>query len=490
MRTFVSIFALLCLLYSCSEDKVVSNKIISNADWIQKGTRFCSNSNEILAFGAVNIKQLLNKGIYNSELGQSGILPLGMIDDYKDALFTELPLYYTIHANSALTMLPSISILARHKNREQLIKTIKKDLTINKSITKGDVEVLFFDNFTIGIGLNNTIFILHDRISELKKIKLIQDSFKSIDIERQDNAVTEILSASKDITISLNAGYIQDLVLKILNQSEGTASSFDSKVALHLSFENGKIEIQNKNYLNNEMLSWNLFGSNSKRLIAKLGAGSPVAALLANVNVSELERLKNNYFEDGISNTLQNTNIDQIFLGLIPNELSVIEALISKDGINSYFDGNIALGAYSSDQIHTEYSGFVGIGSSLADIIKLEIKPFIGLLASTNITDSTFSIYTSELNGPQNKSAPLKLPKGTESLGNAPISCFMDFDRFPLKDLFMAEAIPLIDLLSIGTFNANMTNSQLTLYMNDSQTNSLTQICNSIPSLLIRLAFS
>ena len=38
------------------------------------------------------------------------------------------------------------------------------------------------------------------------------------------------------------------------------------------------------------MLSWNLFGSNSKRLIAKLGAGSPVAALLANVNVSELER--------------------------------------------------------------------------------------------------------------------------------------------------------------------------------------------------------
>ena len=54
----------------------------------------------------------------------------------------------------------------------------------------------------------------------------------------------------------------------------------------------------------------------------------------------------------------------------------------------------------------------------------------------------------------------------------------------------MEEAITLIDLLSIGTFNANMTNSQLTLYMNDSQTNSLTQICNSIPSLLIRLAFS
>ena len=489
MRTFVSIFALLCLLYSCSEDEVISNKIISNSDWIKKGTRFCSNSKELLAFGSVNIKQLLNKGIYNSELGQSGLLPLGMIDDYKEALFTELPFYYTVHAGSALTMLPRISILARHKNRELLIKTIKKDLTINKSITKGDLEVLFFDDFTIGIGLDNAVFMLHDRISELKKIKLIQNSFKSIDIENKDNTVTEILSASKDITLTFNAGNIQDLGIKILNQSEEATTSFDSKVALHLSFENGKIQIQNKNYLSNEVLSWNLFGNDSKALISELGAGSPVAAFLANINISELERLKNNYFEEGISNTLQNSNIDQMLLGLIPNELSVIEALISKDGLNSYFDGNIAIGAYSSDRIHTEYSAFLGIGSSLSAIINQEIKPFMGLLASTNITDSTFSLYTSELNGPQNKTAPLILPRGAETLGNSPLSCFVDFDRFPLKDLFMAEALPIIELLSMATINASMTNSELTLFMNDSQTNSLTQICNSIPSLLIRLAF-
>lgn len=489
MRTFVSIFALLCLLNSCSEDEVISNTVISNTDWIQKGTRFCSNSKELLAFGSINIKQLLNKGIYNSELGESGLLPLGMIDDYKEALFTELPFYYTVHAGSSLTMLPRISILARHKNRELLIKTIKKDLNINKSTTQGDLEVLFFDDFTIGIGMDNAVFMLHDRISELKKIKLIQNSFKSIDIENQDNTVKEILSASKDITLTFNAGNIQDLGIKILNQSEGANTSFDSKVALHLSFENGKIKIQNKNYLSNEVLSWNLFGSDSKSLISELGAGSPVATFLAKINITELERLKNKYFEDGISNTLQNSNIDQMLLGFIPNELSVIEALISKDGLNSYFDGNIAIGAYSSDRIHTEYSAFLGIGSSLAAIIKQEIKPLMGLLASTNITDSTFSMYTSQLNGPQNKTAPLKLPKGAETLGNSPISCYMDFNRFPLKDLFMAEALPIIELLSMGTINANMTNSELTLYMNDSKTNSLTQICNSIPSLLIRLAF-
>ena len=256
-----------------------------------------------------------------------------------------------------------------------------------------------------------------------------------------------------------------------------------------MSFENGKIKIQNKNYLSNEVLSWNLFENDSKALISELGAGSPVAAFLANINISELERLKNNYFEDGISNTLQNSNIDQMLLGLIPNELSVIEALISKDGLNSYFDGNIAIGAYSSDRIHTEYSAFLGIGSSLSAIINQEIKPFMGLLASTNITDSTFSLYTSELNGPQNKTAPLILPRGAETLGNSPLSCFVDFDRFPLKDLFMAEALPIIELLSMATINASMTNSELTIYMNDSQTNSLTQICNSIPSLLIRLAF-
>jgi hypothetical protein len=98
-------------------------------------------------------------------------------------------------------------------------------------------------------------------------------------------------------------------------------------------------------------------------------------------------------------------------------------------------------------------------------------------------------MYTSSLNGPQNKTAPLKLPRGAERLGDSSISCFMDFDRFPLEDLFMAEALPIIELLSMGTINANMTNSELTLFMNDSQTNSLTQICNSIPSLLIRLAF-
>ena len=143
MRIFISFILVVLFLSSCSNEEETTKNNISSADWVQKGTKFCSNSNDVIAFGAINLEQLLSKGIYKSELGQSGLLPISMIDDYKKVLFTELPFYYTVYAKPELTKLPRITILARHKNRERLIKTLKKDLSINKRSTAGALEILF-----------------------------------------------------------------------------------------------------------------------------------------------------------------------------------------------------------------------------------------------------------------------------------------------------------------------------------------------------------
>jgi hypothetical protein len=489
MRIFISFILVVLFLSSCSNEEETTKNNISSADWVQKGTKFCSNSNDIIAFGAINLEQLLSKGIYKSELGQSGLLPISMIDDYKKVLFTELPFYYTVYAKPELTKLPRITILARHKNRERLIKTLKKDLSINKRSTAGALEILFFDRFTIGIGPSNLVLMIHDRLSEKEIIDSIEKSFEALESKPENQKTREILEESKDLSLAVNIGNIQDMAMQTFLKTDTSSQIFDSKIAIHLSFKDGKIELENKNYLSDEILAWGILEENSKVMLSKLGAGTPAAAFLANINVSALEGLKEKYLENGIANTLQDSGLDKSLLDLIPNELAVIEALLAKDGIQSYTDGKLALAAYSSDKIHTEYSAFLGIGANLAPLLKTELEPLTGLFGEVTLTDSSLAIYTSSNNGAQDQSSLLRLSPDLNELGSAPLSGFVDFDLMPLEESLIKESKPIVALLSKGILNVNTTGSSIIVTMHDTKTNALTQICNTIPGIIIGSIF-
>ena len=49
--------------------------------------------------------------------------------------------------------------------------------------------------------------------------------------------------------------------------------------------------------------------SSSKKILTELGPGKPSAGFLANVNVDEIQKLWNEYYPDGIINTLMEMNL-------------------------------------------------------------------------------------------------------------------------------------------------------------------------------------
>ena len=126
----------------------------------------------------------------------------------------------------------------------------------------------------------------------------------------------------------------------------------------------------NKNYLSKKLTESNLFAKNSKQMVNKLGAGSPIAALTLALDMQGLEKLKRQYLPKSISNTIQDSDLDPSLKNLVPKELSIIEAFIQKDGIQNYINGNVAFGQYSNDGTHMEYSAYLGIGSGFAEILK------------------------------------------------------------------------------------------------------------------------
>jgi hypothetical protein len=100
-------------------------------------------------------------------------------------------------------------------------------------------------------------------------------------------------------------------------------------------------------------------------------------------------------------------------------------------------------------------------------------------------------LYTSEVNGPQNNVNKLQLKPQFEALGAKPISAFWDIEQNPYKELFKNDIVTerILELLKHMTLNADLTGGELMITMKDEQENSMTQIANLIPSLVLGSIF-
>ena len=510
MRIYVAILSIVCLLFSCSNEKESEPKTPSIEIWQKEAIAFLSNETSLLSFGAINIDQILTKAIYDSKLSESGLVPEDMIEDYSKVIYTQLPMYYAIknvamanvsavHINNPDAELilkdittPEVVLVCKIKSASLAIETMKKDFQMGEIIEENGVKFLFNRDVKIGLTENEMIISMSQNNDNKRAKTAIKNTIDGLKSKKNKSEIAQTIAAKDDITFAINMEEIHKSLTNVMHSEVSEPNELlKGAIAMHLSFEKGKIVLTNKNYLPKQVLGLNIFAKDSKAMLKKLGAGSPITAITLALDMQGLEKLQKQYLPKSISNAIQDSELDANIKNLIPRELSVIEAFIQKNGVQNYIDGNLAFGEYLVDEKNTEYSAYLGIGPDLEEILKNEFNPMKGFFHSLEIDDTRMELYTSEINGPQNNISTLQLKPEFKDLGAKPISAFLDIESHPYKELLGNDKVTerIFDLCKHITLNADLKGGILVLTMKDEQSNAMTQIANLIPSLIFGSLF-
>ena len=493
MRIYIALLGTVCLLLACSTEEKNASKIHSKVIWQTEATAFLSSETNLISFGVVDINQLLTKSIYDSELSESGLVPLDMIDDYSKVIRTDLPIYYAVKSDTTGDLTDAeLVVVCKIKDPDLAFETMNKDFQIGELIHENDVKFILENDIKIGLTKSEMIFLISENITNDQAKFSIHNTIEALQSNKTNKDIREIITAQEDIISALNIEAVQKFVSSVSQTGDLESNkNMTGTITMRLSFEKGRVIMTNKNYLSKEFTECNLFAENSKQMLSKLGAGSPIAALTLSLDLEGLEKLKRQYLPKSISNTIQDSDLDPSLKNLVPKELSVIEAFIQKDGIQNYINGNLALGQYSNDSIHSEYSIYLGIGKGFAQILKNEFNPMRGFFHSLEIDDTKMELYTSKENGQQNWTNTLQLKPEFKDLGGKPISAFLDIERHPFKELLLNDKVSkrIAELLKHVTLNADLEGGELIITMKDEQTNAITQIANLIPSLILGSIF-
>lgn len=493
MRIYIAFLGIVCLLFSCTNSENEIPETPSKDNWQKEAIAFLSNETNLLSFGAIDLDELLKKAIYDSKLSESGLVPLDMIEDYTKVIYTELPIYYSVQSNlkGGITS-PEVLVVGKIKNVDLVIEAIKKDFQIGEVIEENGVKYLFENDIKIGLTQNEIIVFISENKNNKDAKLAIQNTIDGLKSKKTNSEIAKAIGAKEDFTFALNVEQIQRSIASLMSNKVLKSNKIvKGTVALHVSFEKGRIVLTNKNYLPKELIASNLFAKNSKEMLNKLGAGSPIAAITLAIDMKGVEKFQKQYLPKSISNSIQDSNLDPDIKNLVPRELSVIEALLQKDGLQEYTDGNLAYGEYLIDGKYTEYSAYMGIGPGLEEVLKNEFYPITGFLHSLKIDETQIALYSSEQNGPQNNTNTLQLRPQFKDLGKKPISAFFDIERHPYKELLINNKTSerIVGLLKHMTLNADLSEGKLIITMKDEQTNAMTQIANLIPSIVLGSIF-
>jgi len=513
MYKITFLITLLVICFSCSneDDKEkkketsVGKPAATDLTMQNNAISFISNQDDVLAYGSIKLNQLLNKAYYDSDISKSDLVSSAVakqaieeIERIKSYIDVGIPIYYLIKGSDDINNLEFIAFGGINDSKA-IIKEIKTNMP-SLSIKEHKNFTLLQDR-EIALAVSKDRFIV--RGSSNRQARNLSTKFKDYFNSfsgKADPTVKAIFDKSKDATIAYDYGKIMSLTEQLMLTENiditelNWMKDIDLTTSMDLAFEKGSISISTNLY-SEEMQKWNLMSSSSKKILTKLGPGKPSAGFLANVNVDEIQKLWNVYYPDGIINTLMEMNLGPEFENQIPEELAAIEATLMKDGLKSFFGGEIGIMLYgipneASGQL-LKMSAYMNIGSNIKDLIdENDIKNGIMIKDEFSIDFQDDHISVSSKNHAPDGKGP-ELSSKFSNFGKAPISAFIDLAQIPTNDLprELSDFESLIEMLDFIDMEFDMSGGHVTLHLKDKSKNALTQIADialEIGTLLLR----
>jgi len=474
----ISLFAILALIIaSCSSEEESSTREIQEyVSAVMKG------NNEIIAFGSVGVKGIIDKTDYKSEDLINGLISKEM-NTLNRVLDIDSPVHFAVEGPiSKDGTAKRVMFFIKVKDAEALQKELEgqRGYLVEKS---GDIRFTEDNEFVLGFRNDLAIAVIQDGDYNAKKV--VAEVFKKSEGDVSGGKIDKMLSAKGDLVMNFNLEHLYatsntDLnKLSAAKQAEVKKMVKGSFVQSVLKFEKGGLSLEAKNFFSKELQDLMFFKPNkSSDLAQKLakGKGKIVGGLSISLDLKKMEKFYSTYAPDMMEELVEeNEMLKYIGVGNLMSSLS--NGQIGMLAIENRVNGKNVMGVRS-------FAGTSVEGQKVFSLMRNEMDlP----------EDGEFNYVDGGIEGivPMDGSSidmikgnrKLRMPKGSENFGKKGLCAFINFDQMERKGMSMEESM-IINMLDYATIEVDNNGGKVYLKLKNNKDNILKQGMKLASSML------
>jgi hypothetical protein len=479
---FKQIFALLIinvLIFSCSKGL---------DEWTSKDLllAYLKDNKNVLAFGKVDIKSILEKTDYRS-IPKVNVLLIEEMKQYESALALDQGVYFAIEGSLSQINKNAIGLgFVRVKNADSLANKIGS-LGLMMTDVKG---MKFVQNNDVSIGIKNQMAIFYTKSGSYDGKVALEKAFKQCEKALITGKPVEILNQEGDILVAINYENIlnssEDMMTNLSKSKikEIKALMTDSYYYGTISFEKGRAVLEAKSMLSAEMMNRMMMKEDpTASILEKLGKGKARFGIAMNMDVLKYDNFINDFYPEAMNQISQlNFQLQMALASLGDKPFSAL--------LNGKLGAVLVGEAISDGSFVPEINFHVGLGnkgkiiSEMLGAFTMGQKPNAKGFVSLNGMAVKFS--ENELTGYSEKTTnydKLIIPDFAKNFGKKGISGFVDLDGLDLKSLDLDDGAKFIYaikniyfegenegvkmIISGKNANENMLKQMVDVYVND-----------------------
>jgi hypothetical protein len=441
------------------------------------------SNKKIVAFGSLNVKQILTKAEYSS-IPKYGQIIGTQIESFKNTINLDKPVYYALEGPLDRDGIPAaVYMFAEAKNEDSVVGKLK---SLGYEMRKEE-DLNYFHQGDFGMSVQKSLLLGVYKPNHKDFKGLFAGIHKLVKEEMKSDNISEIIHTKADVVAGVNLetmyGTSSTDLQKLPADKKALISNLvkDSYVLNTLNFNAGELVLQSKNYFSTALAQrMPLKQVPATNVLKNLGSGDPRIGLLLNMDFNRLKSLITDFgLQDELtqaSNELVSSDSSSVdLLGAVFNGqfgAVVFEELMEEGGLTPSVNVLVGLGAQGKNQIDN-----LGI-------------PGISLLQK-EVFDSHALYYTSEKFKSANGS--IKVPEGCANFGMKPISGFVYLNGMQMEDFDAEEEYKFIEKIDYLYFEYGIDGGVLRVKAIDDKTNilkqAIDQAISQLSEMLLNMAF-
>ncbi len=426
---------------------------------------FMNDNESVIAFGALNYNQILNKAEYK-KIDKLGNL---IEERLSDALNPESPIYFALEGPFDRNGNPkSTYVFLDVQNKDTLEERLASSgLFIEES---GEMKYSVNDDLSVGIKGNLAIVVIKNEDYDGKLA--LEAAFNKTKGELSGGKMDELLSKNNDISLNANLenlyGTSNTSLSKLSKpkQKELTEMVKDSYVHATINFEEGKMVFKTENLFSPALQKRMFFKDDAKAsVLSNLGKGKARIGIAASIDMKKAESFIDDFAAD-FKEKLINSDTK-----------SALAVMVLGDGpLNKVFSGIAGLVMVGEPQMMgfvPELNFNVGIGKQGKPLFDLWAASksggrFIYTITNKNLTGSSISAGAGM--------SSLVIPSCGKDFGKKGISGFIDFQGLDVESFYLPGVYKSINVVKNITFTVDNNGSEMVINTTNPNQNILKQI--------------
>lgn len=466
--TMSSLLAFILLFSACSSDPI-------NVDSRTAVSAFLNGNEEVVAFGSIDIDEILSKAKFD-KVPKLGVILGGELKSLKEVIDMSVPLYYAVQGPMDMEGIPAATYaFLKVKNQDEFVdKLIKRGYDID---TEGDIKTGQDEGFAIGI--RGDLAIVVAKTGDFDGKKMLAEAFEKTQDEAAEDRINKILDTKGDFVMGVSMASLyatSDTELSSLSadkQKKVKEMVDGSYVQTVVRFENGAAILETKNYFSKKLKERMFFNSNEKApLLAKLGSGTPRLGFAMNIDIKKLNNFLREFSPDAIGELASTMGG--------PAQMALIAG--GSDGLAGLFDGRLGIVAYGEGDNEPAFNVFIGLKKNGLGLAGMAKEMFSSNPAALyNVGSDGASLFT---NAAFADGGSLKLPQGCEDFGKSGISGFINFEGLNFDDLDLEGEANMIRAIKYITVEYNNEGGRVYIKARKGQENILEQMMKELLSAM------